>query len=93
MRQPAHRVASTYSAPLRSYAAPANTAVPAYHNAAYYDYAATNNHPLYDTATVPIAQPVAAPANAGPVYRYVYQRDRILVMDPSTDTVIHTIPR
>jgi hypothetical protein len=95
-RQPVRHVAAvtTHSAPLYNYSGTASVVAPAptYHNATYYDYAA-GTRPLYDTAAVPLAQPVAAPANAGPVYRYVYQRDRILVMDPSTDTVIHTIPR
>jgi hypothetical protein len=95
MRQPARHVAAAYarSAPLYNYSGTASVAAPTYHSATYYDYAAGNAQPLYDTAAVPLAQPVAAPANAGPVYRYVYQRNRILVMDPSTDTVIHTIPR
>lgn len=94
-RRTARRVAATntYSAPPRDYTETVSVAAPAYHNAAYYDYAAGNARPLYDMAAAPVAQSVAIPASAGPIYRYVYQRDRILVVDPSTDTVIHTIPR
>jgi hypothetical protein len=47
---------------------------------------ASNAQPLYDTAA-------AAPANAGSRYRYVYQRDRILVIDPSTGSVVQTLRR
>jgi hypothetical protein len=35
---------------------------------------------------------IAAPA-AMPVYRYVYQPDRILVVDPYTDIPVQVIPR
>jgi hypothetical protein len=35
---------------------------------------------------------IAAPA-AMPVYRYVYQPDRILVVDPYTDFPVQVIPR
>ncbi len=45
---------------------------------------ASNTQPLYDTA---------ASANAGTPYRYVYQRDRILVIDPSSNTVVQTLRR
>jgi len=47
---------------------------------------ASNAQPLYDTAAI-------APANAGPHYRYVYQRDRILVIDPSNGSVVQTLRR
>jgi hypothetical protein len=48
---------------------------------------ASNAQPLYDTAQS------AAPANAGSRYRYVYQRDRILVIDPSTGSLVQTLRR
>jgi hypothetical protein len=62
---------------------------------------------LYDVATpaavAPAVQPAvpAAPvlgattAVGGPVatYRYVYQPDRILVIDPYTNIAVQTIPR
>ena len=60
---------------------------------------------LYDVATpaavavqpaVPAAPVLGATtAVAGPVatYRYVYQPDRILVIDPYTNITVQTIPR
>jgi hypothetical protein len=55
--------------------------------------------PLYDT-TVPIPTVddtyvnAMAPAGAAiPVYRYVYEPDRILVIDPATNIAIQAIPR
>jgi hypothetical protein len=94
-RQTARRLAATntYSAPARGYTETANVAAPAYRTATYYDYAPGNGRPLYDMAVAPMAQPIAAPASAGPVYRYVYQWNGILVVDPITGAVIHTIPR
>jgi hypothetical protein len=59
----------------------------------------TYTPPLYDTAaTVPTVDdtyvnalpPVGA---AIPVYRYVYEPDRILVIDPATNIAIQAIPR
>jgi hypothetical protein len=63
--------------------------------------------PLYDEAvTAPIADSprplydtVAAPAVvddgtlAAPAYRYVYEPDRILVIDPSSGIAVQSIPR
>jgi hypothetical protein len=64
--------------------------------------------PLYDTAAPPLYDTVAppiptvddtyvnafAPAGAAiPVYRYVYEPDRILVIDPATNIAIQAIPR
>jgi len=74
----AARPAMVYSPPLHDHAGSASVA--------------SNAQPLYDTAITPVAQS-AAPANAGPLYRYVYQRDRILVIDPSTNTVVQTLRR
>src|SRR5579862_972785 len=63
--------------------------------------------PLYDTVAPPIYD-TAAPAPtvddtyvnalppagaATPVYRYVYEPDRILVVDPTTNIAIQAIPR
>ncbi|HUZ31732.1 MAG TPA: hypothetical protein VMV19_06465 [Xanthobacteraceae bacterium] len=46
---------------------------------------------LYDVATPPgIAAAIAAPA---PTYRYVYEPDRILVIDPYTNIAVQAIPR
>jgi hypothetical protein len=63
--------------------------------------------PLYDTVAPPLYDTVAppptvddtyvnasAPAGAAiPVYRYVYEPDRILVVDPTTNIAIQAIPR
>jgi hypothetical protein len=80
MRRAARPVVAEYtsSRPLRDHAGSASVA--------------SNAQPLYDTAATPVAQS-AAPANAGSLYRYVYQRDRILVIDPSTNTVVQTLRR
>jgi hypothetical protein len=46
--------------------------------------------PLYDVVTpaAAVGMPVVAPA-----YRYIYEPDRILVIDPYTNTAIQAIPR
>jgi len=55
--------------------------------------------PLYDTtAPIPTVDDTyvnaLAPAGAAiPVYRYVYEPDRILVIDPATNIAIQAIPR
>jgi len=55
--------------------------------------------PLYDTAApVPTVDDTYVnalpPAGAAiPVYRYVYEADRILVIDPATNIAIQAIPR
>jgi len=63
--------------------------------------------PLYDTVAPPLYDTAAplptvddtyvnalAPAGAAiPVYRYVYEPDRILVIDPATNIAIQAIPR
>jgi hypothetical protein len=63
--------------------------------------------PLYDTAAPPLYDTVAPaqtvddtyvnalpPVGAAvPVYRYVYEPDRILVVDPVTNIAIQAIPR
>lgn len=57
---------------------------------------------LYDVVTpAPVVAPPAAPVmattfGAGPAvpsYRYVYEPDRILVIDPYTNTAVQAIPR
>lgn len=64
-----------------------------------YDAAASAPPPaLYDTAA-PMAGDVANPAYAAPAgntiptYRYVYEPDRILVIDPTTNIAIQALPR
>ena len=62
--------------------------------------------PLYDTVAPPLYDTVAPvptvddtyvnalpPGAAIPVYRYVYEPDRILVVDPVTNIAIQAIPR
>ena len=83
-------------------AAPApfyDTAVPAAMPAPAYDYADTADYgaPLYDTAPAVAVAPapvLAAPVATAPViYRYVYEPDRILVIDPTTNIAVQAIPR
>jgi hypothetical protein len=87
------------AAPAPLYGAAAPVPAPAYD---YADYDA----PLYDVASAaavapapvvaaPVAAaPVAAPVATAPViYRYVYEPDRILVIDPVTNIAVQAIPR
>jgi hypothetical protein len=94
-------VAGTVAAapqPLYDTAVPA--AVPAragiYAAPRYYDYA-DYDVPLYDVAPAATVAPgpvVAAPYATAPViYRYVYEPDRILVIDPTTNIAVQAIPR
>jgi hypothetical protein len=63
------------------------------------NYAPTYAPPLYDTAapaqTVDETYLNAVPPAGGayPIYRYVYEPDRILVIDPATNIAIQAIPR
>lgn len=89
-------VAGTVAAapvPLYDTAIPAAVPAPAYDHAYTADYGA----PLYDVApaaTVAPAPVVAAPVATAPViYRYVYEPDRILVIDPTTNIAVQAIPR
>ncbi len=89
-------VAGTVAAapvPLYDTAVPAAVPAPAYDHADTADYGA----PLYDVApaaTVAPAPVVAAPVATAPViYRYVYEPDRILVIDPTTNIAVQAIPR
>jgi hypothetical protein len=58
-----------------------------------------DSRPLYNTVTetpaiapVPDLAPVAGVAPA-PQYRYVYESDRILVIDPATNIAVQALPR
>jgi hypothetical protein len=81
-----------YSRPLYDYAGP-RYARPAY------DYSGSvYSRPLYDeVATPPAATTVidngSILATQPYLYRYVYQPDRILVIDPATGDAIQSIPR
>jgi len=75
--------------PLYDYVTPAPAPVvsPRYYDS-YYDQP-YNNEPLYDSA-VTTAPPVVGAAAS--YYRYVYEPDRILVVDPS-GLAVQVIPR
>jgi hypothetical protein len=93
----------TFTRPIYDYVAPAPVVTaPVYsrpyydagYRRPYYDDDAAYSRPLYDTVAAPMVQTdFAAPAIAAPVYRYVYQWDRILVIDPYTNIAIQAIPR
>jgi hypothetical protein len=96
-RPHAHRQIVTTRTTVRRIAANTNSQL-------LYDYAATApvvsapysahySRPLYDVVGTPVAQTVGATMNVAPLYRYVYQSDRILVVDPGTGVVIQAIPR
>jgi hypothetical protein len=84
--------ANTYAQPpLYSYAGSAAiVSDPAYGQTSNYDYGMSYARPLYNTVATPA---VAAPVIAAPAYRYVYEWDRILVVDPSTNIVVQALPR
>jgi hypothetical protein len=52
--------------------------------------ATVNPGPLYDVVSPAPVAPGGAPV---PFYRYVYEFDRILVIDPSTGIAVQAIPR
>jgi hypothetical protein len=63
---------------------------------------ADSPQPLYDTVAAPVDNgAMAAPAYgapaygamAAPAYRYVYEPDRILVIDPTSGITVQSIPR
>ncbi len=86
--------ANTYSRPLYDYAGTAPVvSAPAYRSAGYYDYGTSYARPLYNTVATPVTQTIAAPLITAPAYRYVYQWDRILVIDPTTNIAVQAIPR
>jgi hypothetical protein len=87
-----HVAATTNSRLLYDYAGTAPVvSTPAYRNTA--SYGAHYERPLYDVVGTPAAQAVGAGIIATPLNRYVYQSDRILVVDPSTNVVIQALPR
>jgi hypothetical protein len=54
--------------------------------------------PLYDSAVLPAAGPGpgwdgATGATSPYIYRYVYEPDRILVIDPNTNITVQALPR
>jgi hypothetical protein len=91
--------ANTYSQPLYSYAGSAAiVSAPAYGQTSNYDYGTSYTRPLYNAVATPAITTAAAPVITAPVitapaYRYVYEWDRILVVDPSTNIVVQALPR
>ena len=77
------RAVAAAPAPLYDTAVPTAVPPPAYNYADTADYGA----PLYNVA------PAAPMATAPVIYRYVYEPDRILVIDPTTDIAVQAIPR
>jgi hypothetical protein len=49
--------------------------------------------PLYDEVDTAEVAPPAPAATMVPTYRYVYEPDRILVVDPNTNIAIQALPR
>ena len=82
-----------YSRPLYDYAGSGYN-----YSRPLYDYSGPVSRPLYDEV---VTQPAAATvidngsilATQPYLYRYVYQSDRILVIDPATGDAIQSIPR
>jgi hypothetical protein len=83
--------------------APAYAATPTYAAAPAYDEFRRGPR-LYDMVTMPaVAAPLPAPVMAAttavaapaamPTYRYVYEPDRILVIDPYSNVAVQAIPR
>jgi hypothetical protein len=97
-------VADLYPAPAYGYPTPplydaAPAPVPpapvyGYSNQGYSNYGYST--PVYDVAPAAVAPApvVAAPIATQPIiYRYVYEPDRILVIDPATNIAVQAIPR
>jgi len=85
---PAPLVTRTYTPPLYDVAAPAPVVTRTYTPPPLYDVVAPA--PVVDDTVVAPLAPAVAPI---PVYRYVYEPDRILVVDPVTNIAIQSIPR
>jgi hypothetical protein len=86
--------ANTYSQPLDNYAGSAAiVSAPAYGQASNYDYGTSYTRPLYNTVATPAITAATAPVMTAPAYRYVYEWNRILVVDPSTNIVVQALPR
>jgi hypothetical protein len=90
---PAVVAATVAAAPAPLYdAVPATVPPPAYDYGDTADYGAPLN--VAPAATVAPAPVVTAPVATAPViYRYVYEPDRILVIDPTTNIAVQAIPR
>jgi hypothetical protein len=87
-------VAAAYPRPVYDVVAPP-PAVPAPYARPVYDVvtpAPAVAAPVVDETVVAPAAPVAV-GTAVPAYRYVYQPDRILVIDPATGIAVQALPR
>ena len=86
-------LAAAYPAPIYDYATPAPLAP----EQPLYDVVQTPTTVAPASAVTPVVTvPAAAPVAVGtavPSYRYVYQPDRILVVDPTTGIAVQAIPR
>lgn len=79
------------SGPLYDTVAPPVAAVEPYDTEPLYDTVVQTPAPaIIPAATAPAVLPVGS---AVPAYRYVYQSDRILVIDPNTGIALQAIPR
>ena len=54
---------------------------------------ADSPQPLYDSVAAPAVAPGAVFATEPYIYRYVYEPDRILVIDPASGVAVQSIPR
>jgi hypothetical protein len=54
---------------------------------------ADSSQPLYDSVAAPAVAPGAVFATEPNIYRYVYEPDRILVIDPASGIAVQSIPR
>jgi hypothetical protein len=89
----ANRVTTTRTTTVREGIVPTVVAPPAYSEVVreprYYDVVTPGSaapQPFVDAASV-------AAGTAAPAYRYVYEPDRILVIDPYTNIAVQAIPR
>jgi hypothetical protein len=81
-----------YGSDYADYAAPAPVAPAPYYSEPLYDTVVTT--PTLAPAIVPAAAAVPiGPGMAVPFYHYVYQDDRILVIDPNTGIAVQALPR
>jgi len=87
-------VAATYPQPLYDVVAPAAVVTTPTYPQPLYDEVLPPQPPPVVGAT-PVAAPVytAPVSNPIPTYRYIYEPDRILVIDPTTNIAIQAIPR
>ncbi|MGB6534499.1 MAG: hypothetical protein WBF58_00885 [Xanthobacteraceae bacterium] len=90
-------IAARYPGPLYDYVtpAPAPVAPAPYYREPLYDTVATTPVPAESVPAVVPAAVSEDPAAMGPgsFYRYVYEPDRILVIDPNTGVAVQALPR